>query len=116
MIQSKLTEYKKLAVNNNFDNIQVLCEPTGGYEKKLMHLARQLDCYTSYVSGESVSKYKVVENNEPSKSDLKDPRVILLVGKVGKLIKHRILPEECAGHDLWRVCFERSDRPGQNAG
>jgi transposase len=99
MIQSKLTEYKKLAVTNNFDNIQVLCEPTGGYEKKLMHLARQLDCYTSYVSGESVSKYKVVENNEPSKSDLKDPRVILLVGKVGKLIKHRILPEE---YDLLR--------------
>lgn len=94
MIQNKLTDYRKLAIDNNFDNIQVLCEPTGGYEKKLMHMARQLDCYTAYVNGESVSKYKVMENNEPSKSDIKDPRVILLVGKFGKLIKHRILPEE----------------------
>ena len=90
MIQNKLTDYRKLAIDNNFDNIQVLCEPTGGYEKKLMHMARQLDCYTAYVNGESVSKYKVMENNEPSKSDIKDPRVILLVGKFGKLIKHRI--------------------------
>jgi transposase len=94
MIQSKLAEYKNLAIDNNFGNIQVLCEPTGGYEKKLMHIARQMDCYTAYVNGESVSKHKVMENNEPSKSDIKDPRVILLVGKFGKLIKHRILPEE----------------------
>ncbi len=93
-IENKLEEYKSLAIQNKFDNIQVVCEPTGNYEKKLMTLARQLDCYTSYVNGESVYKYKVIENNDSSKTDIKDPRVILLVAKFGKLIRHRILPEE----------------------
>jgi transposase len=93
-VENKLKEYKTLAKENNYANIQVICEPTGNYEKKLMMLARQLDCYTSYVNGESVYKYKVIENNESSKTDIKDPRVILLVAKFGKLIKHRILPEE----------------------
>jgi len=93
-IESKLKEYKTLAKENDYDNIQIICEPTGNYEKKLMTLARQQDCYTAYVNGESVFKYKVIENNESSKTDIKDPRVILLVAKFGKLIKHRILPEE----------------------
>jgi transposase len=93
-IESKLKEYKTLAKENDYENIQVICEPTGGYEKKLMLLARQQGCYTAYASGESVCKYKVIENNESSKTDIKDPRVILLVAKFGKLIKHRILPEE----------------------
>ena len=93
-IENKLEEYIALAHKNKFDNIQVICEPTGGYEKKLLILARQRGCYTTYVSGESVCKYKIIENNESSKTDIKDPRVILLVAKFGKLIKHRILPEE----------------------
>ena len=59
-----------------------------------MHMARQLDCYTSYVNGESVSKSKVIENNDASKSDIKDPRVILLVAKYGKLMRDRQLPQE----------------------
>lgn len=93
-IKSKLNYYKSLAQENGYDNIQVICEPTGGYEKKLLSLARQMDCYTSYVNGESVSKYKVIENNESSKTDIKDPRVIFLIAKFGKLIKYRLLPEE----------------------
>ena len=93
-IENKLKEYIALAHENNYDNIQMICEPTGGYEKKLLILARQRGCYTAYVSGESVCKYKIIENNESSKTDIKDPRVILLVAKFGKLIKHRILPEE----------------------
>ena len=109
-IESKLSDFKMLAEQEGFENVQVICEPTGGYEKKLMHLARQLGCYSAYVNGESVSKYKVVENNEPSKSDLKDPRVILLVGKVGKLIKHRILPEE---YELLRHYNRMHDQENQ---
>jgi len=93
-IEKKLQEYLLVAKENSYDNIQIICEPTGGYEKKLMILARQHGCYTAYASGESVHKYKVIENNEPSKTDMKDPRVILLVAKFGKLIKHRILPEQ----------------------
>ena len=93
-IERKLKEYKTMARENNYENIQVICEPTGNYEKKLMTLARQHGCYTSYVNGESVHKYKVIENNDSSKTDIKDARVILLVAKYGKLIKHRILPEE----------------------
>jgi len=93
-IENKLKEYITLAKENNYENIQVICEPTGNYEKKLMTLARQHGCYTSYVNGESVYKYKVIENNDSSKTDIKDPRVILLVAKFGKLIKHRILPKE----------------------
>jgi transposase len=93
-IERKLKEYKTMARENNYENIQVVCEPTGNYDKKLMTLARQHGCYTSYVNGESVHKYKVIENNDSSKTDIKDPRVILLVAKYGKLIKHRILPEE----------------------
>ena len=93
-IEAKLDAYKSLAQENGYANIQVICEPTGGYENKLLSLARQMECYTSYVNGESVSKYKVIENNESSKTDLKDPRVIFLVAIFGKLIKHRLLPEE----------------------
>jgi transposase len=93
-IERKLIEYKTIARENNYTNIQIICEPTGNYDKKLMTLARQHGCYTSYVNGESVNKYKVIENNDSSKTDIKDPRVILLVAKYGKLIKHRILPEE----------------------
>ena len=35
-IENKLKEYIALAQLNNYDNIQVVCEPTGGYEKKLL--------------------------------------------------------------------------------
>lgn len=98
-IERKLIEYQTIARENNYENIQVVCEPTGNYEKKLMTLARQHGCYTSYVNGESVHKYKVIENNDSSKTDIKDPRVILLVAKFGKLIKHRMLPED---YDLLR--------------
>jgi len=93
-IERKLKEYKTMARENNYENIQVICEPTGNYEKKLMTLARQHGCYTNYVNGESVHKYKVIENNDSGKTDIKDPRVILLVAKFGKLMKNRILPEE----------------------
>jgi transposase len=92
-ILAKLTEYQNIACKNGFSNIHVICEPTGGYEKKLFTLAHQMLIPCSYVSGESVCKAKVIENNESSKTDSKDPRVILLVARCGKLIKPRFLPD-----------------------
>jgi len=36
-IERKLKEYKTMAKENNYANIQVICEPTGNYEKKLIY-------------------------------------------------------------------------------
>ena len=62
----------------------VVCEPTGGYERKLLKIASELDIERVYVNGEAVCKLKIMENNSSGKSDIKDPRVISMVHDCGK--------------------------------
>ena len=57
----------------------VACEPTGGYERKLLRLARGRGALTRYVSGEATHKLTVLESNDTGKNDPKDARVVYRV-------------------------------------
>lgn len=93
-ILCELKDLEATAKINGYKGLWIVCEPTGGFERKLLSLARQRGNYTSYVNPESVHKLKVVENNDASKNDTKDPQVILLLQRLNKTLKHRILPSE----------------------
>jgi len=96
VIEAKFTSFHDYAIQNGFNNLHIICEPTGGYEQKLMQTALRLGYKVSYVNGESVNKFQVVENNENDKSDPKDPRVIFKLYLNGKLIKYRKFDQEYA--------------------
>jgi transposase len=87
-----LDELDVLANQRGYNGLHVVCEPTGSYGDALMRLARKYGHTTAYVSGESVHKAKVIENNDASKNDIKDPRIIFMLSKMGKELIHRTLP------------------------
>jgi transposase len=91
-IRKTLSELTGLAKQRGYSGLHVVCEPTGSYADALMRLARKYGHTTAYVSGESVHKAKVIENNDASKSDIKDPRIIFMLSKMGKELTHRTLP------------------------
>ena len=97
------TEARRLG----FGGVRIICEATGGYERRLLRAARQLGCATALVSGEAVHKMQVVENNDTGKSDTKDPRTILLLAKWKKTLTDRPLTGEWL---LLRELNARSDR------
>jgi len=76
-----------------YRDILVVCEPTGGYEKKFLAVARQLGFATAYVSPEAVSKMRVIETNDSGKTDIKDPHVIYTLASLGKTLNHRVLED-----------------------
>jgi hypothetical protein len=80
--------------NHGYDGIHIVCEPTGIYSDCLMRTAHRLNCTTAYINGESVSKAKVIENNDSGKDDIKDPRIIHLLASIGKELTYRQLPPE----------------------
>lgn len=92
-IEDKIKALNSYAVEKGFNGLHIICEPTGGYEQKLMQTALRMHHKVSYVNGESVNKFQVVENNENDKSDPKDPKVIFKLYLNGKLIKFRQLDE-----------------------
>jgi len=82
------------ANSQGFRGLHIVCEPTGSYSNLLLKLAHQNGHTTAYVNGESVYKAKVIENNDNSKDDIKDPRIIFMLSKMGKEQTFRILPAE----------------------
>lgn len=86
-----LEQFKSLALEHGFDGLCVLCEPTGGFERRLLRLARQAGHFTAYLNAESVSQLRVVQSNDPTKSDLKDPQTMFTLNKLGKTLTHRHL-------------------------
>ena len=62
--------------------LMVVCEPTGGYERKLLRLARSRGVLTWYVSGEATHKLTILESNDTGKNDPKDARVIYRVASL----------------------------------
>lgn len=92
VVTDTLRMLERFAKERGYAGLHVVCEPTGCYSDCLMHMARRLSCTTAYVSGEVVHKAKVIENNDSSKSDIKDPRVIFLLSKIGKELVYRQLP------------------------
>lgn len=87
-----------------YAQLRVVCEASGGYEKRLLQLARHAGGATALVSGEAVHKLRVVESNDLGKSDEKDPRTMMLLVKLRKLLTDRPL------HGEWRLLRERGAR------
>ena len=91
-IEAGLKRYMELAGQHGYASVCVVCEPTGGYERKLLGVARRRGCQTAYVSGEAVNKARVIESNDTGKSDKKDPRIIQTLASMGKTLQVRLLP------------------------
>jgi len=85
------TNLREQATKYGFSIIQVACEPTGGYEKTFLSLARVHGFEVKYVSGEATSKYKVIESNDSGKNDIKDARIIYNLANQGKTLVCREL-------------------------
>lgn len=90
-IKKNLESIGREARARGYERLCVICESSGGFEKRLLRTARALCNSTKYVSGEAVSKMKAVESNDNEKSDEKDPRVIHVLGKLDKVFKDRHL-------------------------
>lgn len=94
ILEKRLLNYADIVGQHGGKGLRVICEPTGQYQNKLMRTARRLGFYTSYVNGESVTKFRMVEGNDDNKTDTKDPRVIGMLGKLNKVIRLRVPAEE----------------------
>jgi transposase len=90
-ILKALDQFKALARQHGFAGLCILCEPTGGFERRLLRLSRQSGHFTAYLNAESVRKLRVVQSNDASKSDLKDPKTMFTLAKLGKTLTHRNL-------------------------
>lgn len=93
-ILEKLQELKEIACQAGYNNIHIICEPSGGYEHKMMTLAVKQGHAASYVSGESSKKFHMVEDNSDDKSDPRDARVIFKLSRYGKFLTYRQLAEQ----------------------
>ena len=91
-VEGVLRAMTERAARAGYAGVHVLCEPSGGYEKQLLSLARHIGCRTSYVNGESVHKAKVIDHNDRGKSDQIDTGVMLTLAGMGKVQTHRVLP------------------------
>ena len=98
-----------------FTGLQIVCESTSGYHKRLLRLARAEGCETALVSAEQVKAMQVVESNDTGKSDWKDPRTMLLLVKLGKTLVDRQLTGEWAGLRELNVDYEQVERSGTQA-
>jgi transposase len=109
-IEKKLREYHHLAKEHGLKTLRVICEPSGGYQDKLLRTARRLGHLTAYVNGEAVAKFRVVETNDDGKTDLKDPHIIKTLARLNKTLRHRELPDE---YQLLRTCgvlYDQAER------
>ena len=109
-IEKKLLAYRRLASEHGLTGLRVICEPSGGYQDKLLHTARRLGHLTAYVNGEAVAKFRVVETNDNGKTDLKDPHIMNTLARLNKTLRHRDLPEEYLLLRKCGVLYDRADR------
>jgi len=90
-IRRCLLKYSEHAAAYGLGNVHVVCEPTGGCERKLLRTARQLGFTTEYVSGQAVHRCTTVESNDTGKSDRKDPGTIHTLAMLGRTLRVRDL-------------------------
>lgn len=109
-IEQKLVAYSGLADSVGLLGVHIVAEPTGGYHKKLLRTARRLGHTTALVNAESVSKLRVVESNDSGKTDRKDPRIILMLSKLGKTLTHRELKGEYLLLRQWNKIYDCEER------
>jgi len=108
-IETLLTQLEQLASKHAYDEVRVICESTGAYHQSLLRLAAQRGMRTALASGEAVAKLRVVESNDWGKTDLKDPRAILTVALVGRLLIHRQLEEHYDQLRAWHRLLESAE-------
>lgn len=92
-IERVLLRCRTLAKEAGLEEVTVLCESSGGLERKLLLTARRLGFQTKLINPEHVSKLKVVESNDAGKTDHKDPRVMHMIARMGKTRVDRQVPE-----------------------
>jgi transposase len=116
-IQQALKSVEVVAKENGYAGLHVVCEPTGCYSDCLLRTAHRMGHTTAYVGGESVSKAKIIENNDNSKNDTKDPRTIFMLSKMGKELTYRVLPTDYAQlRELNRMYDEADERCTEQKG
>ena len=109
-----LKQLERLAKENRYDEVRIICESTGVYHRALLQLAAQRGMRTALAAGEAVAKMRTIESNDPNKSDEKDPGTILAVAKIGKLLWHRLLDDQFAElrelHGVYKAAEEEHAR------
>jgi len=93
-IEKRLSKYHDIAKEQGFARLRLICEPTGDYQNKLLRTARRHGHLTCLVNAESVCNFRVIESNDTNKTDTKDPKVIASLGRLNKVIRHRVLTED----------------------
>lgn len=109
VIEKRLEKYLAIAKEHGWQNLRVICEPTGQYQNSLLRTARRLGCLTSIVNTESVAKFRLIETNDSGKTDTKDPKVIHTLGRLGKVLRYRTLSEEYLILRKLGVMYEDAD-------
>jgi hypothetical protein len=92
-VKARLHGYHRIATAQGMDRVRIICEPTGEYHTMLLRIARTMGFLTCFVNTESV-RFRMIETNDTGKTDIKDTRVIRPLGRLGKVITHRILDEK----------------------
>jgi transposase len=105
-----LDQLAAIAREHHFAGLCILCEPSGGFEQRLLRLARQAGHYTAYLNAESVRKLRVVQSNDATKSDLKDPKTMFLLAKLGKTLTHRHLSGDWLALRQWHNYYDEQDQ------
>ncbi|WP_321394975.1 transposase [uncultured Desulfuromusa sp.] len=83
-VEHQLKVWAQRAKTAGFNQVMVVCEPTGCYHTTLLSTAHRLGLQTAWVSGEAVFKMRAIETNDSGKTDLKDPHVIHTLASMGK--------------------------------
>jgi len=110
IIASSLEKYRSLAQEKGYQNIRIVCEPTGPYSINLLNVAQSLNCFTAYANPESVAKSKVIETNECGKTDPIDAEIINNLAERNKVLTHRTYSKEYANLRVLNSHYEDLDR------
>ena len=108
--ERELTALRDQALSLGYTRVLLLCEPSGGCEQVVVSTARRLGIDTAWVSAEAVCKMRTVESNDSGKTDIKDPRVIHLLGRLGRTQKQRVLPVPYTLLRQWNAIYGAAEQ------
>ena len=108
-IVEELEGMKATARKAGIKYVLLVAEPTGVHHRVLMRVAEALGMETAWVSGEHVSKMRVVETNDTGKTDTKDPKVIHTLARMGKTLRHRSLVEPYNLLREWHKTYDAAE-------